>query len=212
MKIDGIRYFELWVLLAGVFNTWYFLADIPQNFDELDESDDYPKGLKIFTQFVLLPLVSIYLLILYAYIGRILIQWSWPVGWVSYLVIGFSTLGDFFIADCFPVQEKEENRWIKNFSRSFFLRSFSTCSYAVSCYLEKSFRIWYYRKPLLYHCSHTMALLYCPVFFSEKIPEHHPYPGITLHTGFYDFLWPLGRFLCFTKKPGSSVRDFARKI
>jgi hypothetical protein len=124
MKIDGIRYFELWVLLAGVFNTWYFLANIPQNFDELDESDDYPKGLKIFTQFVLLPLVSIYLLILYAYIGRILIQWSWPVGWVSYLVIGFSTLGVFSLLLIFPVQEKEENRWIKIFSRSFFFALF----------------------------------------------------------------------------------------
>ena len=46
---------RLWIVIAGVFETWFFLAGVPKNLEELDESDDYPKGLKIFTQYVLLP-------------------------------------------------------------------------------------------------------------------------------------------------------------
>ncbi|TAL61753.1 MAG: DUF4153 domain-containing protein, partial [Bacteroidetes bacterium] len=64
VNIKGERYGQLWFFLAGIFNTWFFLAGVPQNLDELETTTDYPKGLKIFTQFVLLPLVTIYLVIL----------------------------------------------------------------------------------------------------------------------------------------------------
>lgn len=121
IDIDESRYFQLFILIGGVFNTWFFLAGIPKSLDTLDHIDAYPKGLKIFTQNILIPLVVIYLVILYLYMGKIIIEWSWPEGWVGYLVLSFSIVGIFALLLLHPIQEKAENRWIKRFSRSYFI-------------------------------------------------------------------------------------------
>src|ERR1035437_3259531 len=120
VEIKGKYYADLWWFLAGIFNTWFFLAGVPQQTKALDEISDYPKGLKIFTQFVLLPLVTVYLLILYAYGTKIAIAMELPRGWVSYLVIGFSVAGILSLLLIWPIQKLEENNWIKIFSRWFY--------------------------------------------------------------------------------------------
>lgn len=122
--VDNKIYFDLWILLTGIFNTWFFLAGVPANFSELESKKDYPKGLKIFTQYVLIPLISIYLLILYAYMFKIIINAQWPVGWVSYLVIGFSIGGIFSLLLIYPIRNDENNRWILIFSRFFYYALF----------------------------------------------------------------------------------------
>jgi hypothetical protein len=119
VKIDQKVYPRLWIFMVGIFNTWFFLAGVP-NPNELEQVTDYPKGLKLFTQFVLLPLVTLYLVILYAYMGKILVQWEWPRGWVSYLVLGFSTAGIFSLLLIHPIRENEGNRWIRTFAKWFY--------------------------------------------------------------------------------------------
>lgn len=117
----GIKwYLKQWIFIMGIFNTWFFLAGIPENLDSLESETGYPKGLKIFTQYVLMPLVTIYLVILYLYAGKILIAWDLPKGMVSGLVLGFSITGIFSLLLVFPIQELEENRWMKIFSRWFY--------------------------------------------------------------------------------------------
>lgn len=119
-EIKGERYGQLWFLLAGIFNTWFFLAGVPENLQELETTTDYPKGLKIFTQFVLLPLVTIYLFILYAYGIKIIIQWELPKGWVSWLVNAFSVFGILSLLLIYPIRNEEGNKWITIFSRWFY--------------------------------------------------------------------------------------------
>ena len=114
------RYMQLWYFLAGIFNTWFFLAGVPKNLDELDSVVEYPKGLKIFTQFILLPLVAVYLLILYSYGIKIIIQWELPKGWVSWLVNAFSVFGILSLLLIYPIRNDEGNTWIKIFSRWFY--------------------------------------------------------------------------------------------
>ena len=120
-NINSKIYAQLFFFILGVFNTWFFLSGLPENLDELENMDFYPKGLKIFTQYVLLPLVIIYLLILYLYMGKIIIQWQLPMGWVSYLVLGFSTTGIFSLLLIEPLREMEGINWIKKFSKWFYL-------------------------------------------------------------------------------------------
>lgn len=119
--INSKIYPQLFFFILGVFNTWFFLSGLPENLEELESMDFYPKGLKIFTQYVLLPLVIIYLLILYAYMGKIIVQWQLPMGWVSYLVLGFSITGIFSLLLIEPLREKEGINWIKKFSKWFYL-------------------------------------------------------------------------------------------
>lgn len=120
VKINEKIYVNLWILMAIVFNTIFFLAGIPQNLSELNNDYSYPKGLKVFTQFVLLPLVSVYLLILYVYGFKILISWQLPRGWVSYLVMCFSVAGIFSLLMIHPIKEAEQNKWINIYSRWYY--------------------------------------------------------------------------------------------
>lgn len=121
IDIDGTRYRQLWVLMAGVFNTWFFLSGVPKDLDALENQTEYPKGLKIFTQFVLIPLVVIYLFILYLYTGKIMIEWQWPNGWVANLVLGFSITGILSLLLVYPIRERVENLWVRLFSKWYYV-------------------------------------------------------------------------------------------
>ena len=120
VEIKGTYYEDLWWFLAGIFNTWFFLAGVPKQTQKNENISDYPTGLKIFTQFVLLPLVGVYLLILYSYSIKIAIAMELPHGWVSYLVIGFSVAGILSLLLIWPIKEREENSWIKIVDRWFY--------------------------------------------------------------------------------------------
>ena len=121
VHIDGDLYGQVWVIIVGVFNTWFFLAGLPTDLRSLEGEISYPRGLKIFTQYILLPLVLVYLVILYAYMAKIIIQWEWPKGYVSNLILGFSATGVFSLLLLWPIQDRSENTWIRNFSRRFYL-------------------------------------------------------------------------------------------
>lgn len=115
-------YVYLFVVIAGSVAPCFFLSNMPNQTDELTLLEDYyPKGLKIFVQYILLPLVTIYGLILYVYGMKIILTANWPIGWVAYLVIAFSVLGILSIALIWPLRNDEREGWIKNFSRFFYI-------------------------------------------------------------------------------------------
>jgi hypothetical protein len=121
LQVRPERYLELWIVLSGIFNTWFFFSGVPERLDELETDASYPRGLKLFTQYVLLPLVVVYLLILYAYLVKIVVTWDWPKGWVANLVLGFSITGIFSLLLIHPLVHKGEERWILRFSRWFYI-------------------------------------------------------------------------------------------
>jgi hypothetical protein len=114
-------YLDLWICLAGGFNTIFFLAGFPSAFKKLDEIRDYPRGLKIFTQYVLLPIITVYLVILYAYMFKIIGTRQWPFGWVSYLVLAFAVAGILSLLLIHPIRLEANNKWILGFSRFFYI-------------------------------------------------------------------------------------------
>lgn len=113
-------FYILWVCITGIFNTVFFLSGIPGDFSKLNQDFSYPKGLKIFTQYVLIPLATIYVVILLAYELKILIQWRLPKGLVSNLILGYAVFGILSLLLIFPIREKAENKWIKTFARTFY--------------------------------------------------------------------------------------------
>ena len=121
VNIAGRRYVQLWWFLVGVFNTWFFLSGVPQDVRTIGDRLQYPKGLKVFTQYVLIPLVVVYLAILYAYMFKIVIEWDWPKGWVGYLVLGFSTTGILSLLLVHPIKDSLENRWLAIVTQKFYL-------------------------------------------------------------------------------------------
>lgn len=115
------RYAEIWVVIAGLFNTWVFLAGVPDNFEALDKETNYPKGLKIFAQYILLPLLALYLIILYAYGAKIILQWNWPKGIISYLVICVAAIGSLNFLLLYPFGKMAEHRWIAIAQKGFYI-------------------------------------------------------------------------------------------
>lgn len=120
IKINEKYYRDLWVVIAGIFNTWFFLSGVPHNIPSLEDVEDYPKGLKIFTVYVLLPLITVYLVILYLYAGKILITAHWPLGWVGYMVIAFAIFGILSFLLIYPLRNDQANPWVKFYSRLFY--------------------------------------------------------------------------------------------
>lgn len=114
-------YMDLWGIVAFGFQTWFFTAGVPENLGALDEVEDYPKGLKLFSQYVLIPLVTVYLLILTAYLARILITTEWPSGWIGWLVSCVSVAGILSILLTHPIRHRRENAWIVTYGRWFWL-------------------------------------------------------------------------------------------
>lgn len=120
VKIAGETYGELFIFIGGFFNTWFFISGMPDNFDELEKIEEYPFGLKVFSQYILLPLLLLYLVILYMYGAKIIALWDWPKGVVSWLIVAVSVLGIFTFLLIHPYGQKEENSWIKKFTKVFY--------------------------------------------------------------------------------------------
>lgn len=121
LNIDGKTYGYLFCVVAGIFNTIFFLAGIPSDWNGLETMQVYPKGLKIFTQYVLIPLATVYLGILLAYEVKVIVEWSLPKGIVSSLVLGYAVYGLLSILLVYPIRLDHDNQWIRVFSKWFYL-------------------------------------------------------------------------------------------
>ncbi len=78
-------------IVFGIFTTWLFLAQLPS------PKNTTPVGLgkipQLFLEYIWLPVVAVFLAILYVYFGKILVTWHWPEGGVANWVLGFLSLG-----------------------------------------------------------------------------------------------------------------------
>ena len=119
-KFEWDTFSILFTWIVGIFSTTFFLAGVPSNLVALNDDTSYPKGSKVFTQYVLIPLASVYVLILLAYEVKILIEWNLPKGSVSYLILSYAVFGILSLLLVYPVREQAENKWLKTYTRSFY--------------------------------------------------------------------------------------------
>jgi len=68
-----------------------------------------------FLFFALIPLVLLYIIILYAYSFKIIFQWELPKGWVSYLVTALALLGFLVQVIINPIQNTVKSWMINQF-------------------------------------------------------------------------------------------------
>jgi hypothetical protein len=118
--IEGETYLQLWYWIVLVYSTWFFLAGVPQDILGLQRVSDYPTALRIFSQYVLIPLVVVYMIILYAYMAKIIIQWDLPKGWVGYPVIGVSLAGMLALLLVHPIRNNPESKWVVPYAKLFY--------------------------------------------------------------------------------------------
>ncbi|MGD8496227.1 MAG: DUF4153 domain-containing protein [Gemmatimonadales bacterium] len=121
LDIHEELYLDLWGVVAFAFQTWFFTAGAPNELDSLEALDDYPRGLKLFAQYVLIPLVSVYLAILTAYLVKVVVTTEWPSGWIGWLVSCVSVAGILSILLTHPIRHRRENTWIVTYGRWFWI-------------------------------------------------------------------------------------------
>ncbi len=93
VKVPAEAYLRLWIVMAGFVGVAIFLAAVPADLGEVRNSAPQSKLLDGFIRFILVPLVVLYLVILYVYAGKIILQGSWPKGGVAGFILGFSGVG-----------------------------------------------------------------------------------------------------------------------
>ena len=121
VDVDDQWYVRLWIVMAFVFHPWFFLSGVPRDFVALERSDDYPAGLKVFAQFILVPVVSVYILILTAYLVRVVITRTWPSGWIGNLVSSVAATGTLALLLVHPIRQRADSRWVDAYGRWFFI-------------------------------------------------------------------------------------------
>ncbi|NMH29218.1 DUF4153 domain-containing protein [Flavobacterium silvaticum] len=121
VDFDDRIYPETFFTLAIFGSTFIFLLFNEKGLGQLERDESYPVVLKFFTQFVLIPLLLIYIVILYFYSGKILIKWQLPEGWVSYLILAYSILGILALLLVHPLKDDSAKSWVRIFSKAFYL-------------------------------------------------------------------------------------------
>lgn len=117
-SVESSVYKYLFFFVLFVFNTWFFLAGFPKGSDS--ENFDHPRSVRLFAAYLLIPLVLVYLLILYLYMAKILIQGHWPEGTVGYMISGLSFVGIIAYLIVEPATKRKEFPWLKFYGEVFF--------------------------------------------------------------------------------------------
>lgn len=111
-NISGRIYFDLWLIVVGIFAPAFFLADIPE-FGQKLHIREYSKILKVLLLYIVMPLIVAYSAILYVYFIKILVTAQWPQGILGNLVLWFSIISTIVIFFIYPL--RNTNQWVKTF-------------------------------------------------------------------------------------------------
>jgi len=119
VHIKGDLYLYLFIILCGIFAPVFFAGGLSSDYSYYSQPLAYPKALKFLVLYIILPIVVIYMLILYVYAIKIIVLWQFPSGWVSNLVLSFSIAGliSFFLI--YPLKNSE-NKFITSFFKLYF--------------------------------------------------------------------------------------------
>src|SRR5688572_3538373 len=62
----------IWASISFIFHPLYFLAGVPEDWEALNSLEEYPIVLRVLVQYILIPLLTVYFLILYVYMAKII--------------------------------------------------------------------------------------------------------------------------------------------
>ncbi len=121
IKIKTELYVDVFFAFAFVVNTWIFLASVPEDLRALADDHSYPRSLMVFAQYILTPLAFTYLVLLLAYLVKIVLGGEWPHGWIGWLVASMSVTGLLGFLLVHPLRLDPSEGWIRTYSRWLFV-------------------------------------------------------------------------------------------
>lgn len=110
INIPGRFYYYTFLIVFFIFGIPFLLSKIPGEGKDFTRYK-YPQSLRILLSYIVIPLISIYTVILYLYFIKILLDWEWPRGLVSHLVLWYSSIsvGVIFLIEKIADRDKIAN-------------------------------------------------------------------------------------------------------
>ncbi len=103
---------------AAVFPYLSLLA-IPVDLEKKTTLENFPVAILRISQFVLIPLLVVFLIILYLYLIRVVFVGELPSNQFVPLTLGFLLPGFVAVIALFPLREEKSKRWVRMFIRLF---------------------------------------------------------------------------------------------
>ena len=119
VEFNSYIYLQTFIFCLGIVNTFVYLNDFPK-LDKLQEQVKLSKAGEVLILYILMPLSLLYLLIVYVYALKILIDWELPEGWVTVLISALSLLAFIIHIAIEPVRKTHAFKLIKNFFPYYF--------------------------------------------------------------------------------------------
>lgn len=110
---------NLAVFCLFLFSVIYYLMHVPGIEEKYSLQIDFSKALKFLSMYILIPVLGLYLVILYVYMFKIIASWELPNGWVTTLISVLGLIGFLTIIILYPMIKSRENKLI-NFLGKYF--------------------------------------------------------------------------------------------
>lgn len=110
----------VWIFCTFVFQPWHFLAGVPENLERLEQDESYNRALQVFVQYLLLPLLGLYGIILVAYAAKIAVTLTWPRGTVTWMVSAYACAGLFTMLLLSPLLNRPQAIWLRRASKAIY--------------------------------------------------------------------------------------------
>jgi len=101
---------DILILFGPSFSFIYFLCNLPYKEEKYITETTVSKTFRILALYILLPIASIYITILYVYLAKIIITWTLPDGMVTYLVTATMVIYCLSVFFTYPLHCKNENK------------------------------------------------------------------------------------------------------
>ena len=107
VNVPDELYADIGVFALTILGPIYALSRVPAKFDYSEDKIEAPVGLRFIANWVSVPIVFIYLLILYAYFIKILVTGEVPNGYLAYMITGFVGSGVLTYLIAWPLRGRE---------------------------------------------------------------------------------------------------------
>jgi len=188
IKFTNIYYYSFHFIFISFF-TLHFLSGSPKE-AELD-SNPYPQALLILIKYLLIPLVTTYILLLYIYLGKIILFSQWTQTYAAWLISGVSILGVFNILLISPLENDPKQQWILKYKKFFFMSLIPLLGMLFWCLYQRvsEFGLTEPRLILIYS---GLCLLFLSLYFLiTKKSTIRLIPKALLLTSLLAFVFPL---------------------
>lgn len=117
VRVAEELYADTFFVIAGILASFFVMGSIPDKFSRFTNSTPFASGVTFLNKFIVVPLALVYLVVLYAYVGKIMIDGVWPEGGVAAWIVVFSVVGvlAYFVARFMKDNAKGYVAWFRKY-------------------------------------------------------------------------------------------------